>query len=632
MHKAILALLFLLTINQMTSIAQMLSSDKKAIKQYEAAAVQLRSNKLDLAAQHLENAVDIDPTFVTAQQQLADIYRKQEKYALAIPHYEAVIQQNPTLTPLSYFGLGESRLFEGDYQHAQQPLEHYLQSSNITKKSKSLVQKYLADIHFALNNQQAASPTPLLPLGPTVNTPNDEYFPQLTAGNLHIIFTRKVENQENFYESYWENENWTEAKQLDGAINSTTFNEGAHCISPDGKYLFFTGCNRPNGLGSCDIYVSKKENNQWSTPHNLGAPVNSKGWEAQPSISADGRTLFFVSNRSGGIGGYDIWKTQLQDDGTWGIPENLGPNINTPYDEGSPYLHPDNQTLYFSSNGWPGFGRKDLFVSKLDETSNWGLPTNLGKPINNHKDQLSMHVSMDGFTTHIASRSQRDDLDIFVIETPSQVRPKEVFYVEATIKDRNTNAPLSAQLRVTDINTGSIVFDDASDIEDGKIIATLPVGEEYALHVFKEGYLFFTQMHNLNSSIPDNSHIDTEIALQPIEIGATVHLENVYFDTDKTELLPKSKTDLMVLADFLKRNPSVEIELSGHTDNVGSKTHNLQLSEGRAKAVYRYLIEQQIAAKRISYVGYGDSKPIANNDSEQGKSQNRRTEVLIVKK
>src|SRR5699024_5057160 len=188
------------------------------------------------------------------------------------------------------------------------------------------------------------------------NTRNDEYFPKLTADNHTLIFTRKESNKENFYASIKEKDQWTEARILEGDINTESFNEGSHCISLDGKYLFFAGCNRPDGLVSCDIYMSKKEDGRWSAPHKLASPVNTSGWESQPAISADGRTLYFVSTRPGGYGGADIWKSELKNNGNWSEPENLGASINTPYDESSPYIHGDNKTLYFASDGWPGFG------------------------------------------------------------------------------------------------------------------------------------------------------------------------------------------------------------------------------------------------------------------------------------
>src|SRR5690606_7172178 len=262
----------------------------------------------------------------------------------------------------------------------------------------------LADCDFALHHNEIA-PIQLRRLPATINSANNEYFPKLTADNATIIFTRKENNQENFYESkLTEDGKWSEAIKLTGAINSSTFNEGAHCISPDGKYLFFTGCNRPNGLGSCDIYISKRENGVWTEPMNLGAPINTPGWEAQPAISADGRTLYFVSNRAGGMGGNDIWKSELDRNGLWKEPVNLGKNINTPYDESAPYIHADNKTLYFSSNGWPGYGGQDLYMSKMDSSGRWTAPVNLGKPINASYNQTAVHVSMNGAMGYFSSQ------------------------------------------------------------------------------------------------------------------------------------------------------------------------------------------------------------------------------------
>src|SRR5690606_30632465 len=240
---------------------------------------------------------------------------------------------------------------------------------------------------------------------------------------------------------------------LQGDINSELYNEGAHCISPDGKYLFFTGCNRPDGRGSCDIYVSRREGDRWGAPHNIGAPVNSGGWEAQPALAADGRTLYFVSNRRGGQGGYDIWKSELQGNGQWGTPTNLGPSVNTRYDESSPYIHADNRTLYFASNGWPGFGDKDIFKSELDNNGNWQTPTNLGYPINDHHEQSALSVSMNGQQAFFSTR--RADavggLDIYSFELPQQIRPNPVAYLKGRIVDAESKSPIQANVTVTDI-------------------------------------------------------------------------------------------------------------------------------------------------------------------------------------
>ncbi len=627
----IISLLCLMGVFLPPALAQKKSNNKKAQQHYENSLKSLQTNQYGAAIASLQKAITEDSSFATAYQQLGDIYRTQRLFDKAIPNYDRVLQLDPSLTPLTRFGLGEALLHTGSYSKAIPYLEQY-SNGNIPEKSKRLVDKYLADCRFALGHPQTAS-LELVRLPATINTSNDEYFPKLTADQHTIIFTRKENNQENFYESHLTaQDDWSEAQKLSGEVNSENFNEGAHCISPDGKYLFFTGCNRPSGYGSCDIYVSKKENGKWSVPTNLGAPVNTKGWEAQPAISADGRTLYFVSNRAGGIGGNDIWKSELGPDGKWKPPVNLGKNINTLYDESAPYIHADNKTLYFSSNGWPGYGGQDLFLSKLDSTGQWAIPNNLGKPINDRYHQTAIHVSMNGeigfFSTQDSTTRQ---LDIYEFKLPQNAKPAPVAYIAGTVLDADSKQPLMAKVSVTDTDNQSIVFEDQSDYQDGQFIATLPIGKNYAVHVQSHGYLFYSEQYDLTDTLLADEKFTTKILLAHIKTGNTIQLNNIYFDTNKHDLLPASKSDLHLLLDFLKTNPTVIVEVGGHTDNTGSKELNKSLSEKRAQSVTRYLLQNGIEKRRITSKGYGDQQPIADNETPEGKQLNRRTEIKIIR-
>lgn len=605
------------------------SPNKRAQAAYVEAGKALRLNKLNEANAQLLIAITHDPNFATAHQQLGDIFRKQQRYEKAITHYQRVLEIDPSLTSLTYFALGESLLFTGNYQEAIQTLTAYRQQTTLSDNSQKLTDKYLADCRYALQHRLGEK-TILHRLAGTINTVADEYFPKLTADNQTIIFTRKTDNQENFYESMLGQTGWTEAQMLVGAINSKDFNEGAHCISPDGKYLFFTGCNWPNGLGSCDIYVSKRENGSWSTPRNLGAPINGKGWEAQPAISADGKTLYFVSNRPGGIGGYDIYRTTLQENGQWSIPQNLGAQINTAFDEAAPYIHADGKTLYFASNGWPGFGQKDIFTSQLDSNQQWSTPVNLGSGINNFRDQTSIHVSMNGQTGHLSSQDSVGNLDIYSFQLNETQRPAPVAYVAGTILDAADARPLGARIDVLNTHTGEIVFQDQSDPTDGSFLATLPIGHNYAFQIQRQGYLFTSTQYALNDPQFTEERFETAIRLKAIAKGAVSTLNNIYFAVNKYDVLPESAADLNLLAHFLQLNPKLHIEIAGHTDNTGNPQKNLLLSAQRAAAVKEYLLKQGIAPHRIATRGYGATAPLASNETEQGRRLNRRTDFTIT--
>lgn len=616
-------------------------STTSPIKQAQNAYVQgqsyLSNNQSDKAIIEFKRATELDTNFLAAFQQLGDIYRKIGNYSEATLNYNIILKADPDFYPLTYYYLAESELNTGDYQNALKHFEKYLTIDGISTSSKEKSEKYIIDCKFSL--EAIKNPVPFLAknLGSEINTSEDEYLPAITADEETIIFTRQSNKNEDFYISKKSNNQWNKASYLSNKINTPDYNEGAHNISPDGKYLFFTACNRPDSFGRCDIYLSKKENGEWSEPFNLGEPINTSAWESQPSISADGKTLYFVSTRNGGLGGYDIWSAELSDDGTWTEPQNLGPNINTKYDETSPFIHPDNESLYFSSNGWPGLGNKDLFLSKRintnNQSGNWAKPQNLGYPINTFNEESGLNVSHNGNKAFFSSKKQGGfgKLDIYSFELPQHIKPEHVSYVKGKVFSKVNKEYLSAHILIKDLITGKTVFDDFSENLDGEFLASLVHGKNYALTAEKEGYLFYSHNFLLDNKIR-NEPFNLEIQLQEIEIGNLVVLNNIFFDSNKFDLLPESMIELEQLTQFLKMNPKVSVEIGGHTDNVGDDSSNLTLSKNRAKTVFDYLINHHIAANRLSFKGYGESQAIADNNTEEGRKLNRRTEFKITQK
>lgn len=634
MRKSLPILLVCGVLCHLSGYAQTHSNSRRAQQVFEKATNQLKNHQYDLAIASLESAIVLDTGFAAAHQQLGDIYRRQQDYRKAISHYARVIQLDSALTALTWFGLGESLLLVGRYQEALPPLQRYLVTPGLGIAGRRLTNTYIADCKFSIAAlKQPVTFAPRNP-GPAINSQYDEYFPKLTADHRTIIFTRKADNRENFYESAQDSSGeWQTALLLKGDINSTLYNEGAHCISPDGKYLFFTGCNRPEGLGSCDIYVSRREDDRWGKPYNLGPPINTSGWEAQPSLSADGRSLYFVSNRNGGQGGYDIWKSALQGNGQWGVAVNLGAAVNTPYDESSPYIHADNRTLYFASNGWPGFGDKDIFKSEVDSAGNWQPPINLGYPINDYREQSALSVSMNGKQAFFSTRRPDDalgGLDIYSFDLPHAVQPNPVAYLKGIIVDAESETPIQAKVMVTDIADNRVLYDEQADYEDGTFLAPLPFGKTYALHIKQPGYLFFSENYPLDDSTKINDAYEIRIALLRVKAGSSETLKNIFFEIDQYTLLPQSKSDLDNLIEFLNLNNQIQVEIGGHTDNTGVESHNQTLSEKRAKAVHDYLLHAGVAASRLSFKGYGQSQPVASNDTEEGRQHNRRTDFKII--
>ncbi|MDP3469965.1 MAG: OmpA family protein [Daejeonella sp.] len=616
---------------------QISSPIKQAQKYYNQANQYLGYKLYDKAINELNQAINLDKNFTAAYQQLGDIYRKSGNYNKALNSYKKVIEIDPEFLPLTYFGIAESELNTGNYDDAHEHFKKYLSYPGLSSESKQRTAKYITDCLFSI--EAIKNPVSFKPvnLGPGINSKEEEYLPVITADEKMIIFTRQSNRNEDFFKSIKRDSLWTTAEYLSKEINTYNYNEGAQCISPDGNYLFFTGCNRPDGLGRCDIYISRWEGNGWSKPFNIGAPVNTPGWESQPSISADGRTLYFVSTRNGGYGGYDIWKSDLNHDGSWGLPVNLGPEINTLYDEQSPFIHTDDESLYFSSNGWPGLGNKDLFLSrkvfKDDVQTGWQKPQNLGYPINTFGEESGLSISSNGKLAFFSTNQKGGfgGLDIYSFELPEAMRPNIVTYVKGLVFDKNTKEILDAKVEIINLKDGKAIFDDIADPETGEFLATMMAGKSFGLNVSKEGYLFYSENFTPNLNMINKPFI-IEIPLQKIEIGGLVILNNIFFESGKFNLLPESKTELQQLIRFMKDNPSVSIEIGGHTDDIGDEKSNLELSENRAQTVYNYLVSNHVSATKISYKGYGEALPINDNSNEDNRQNNRRTEFKIIRK
>lgn len=606
------------------------TTNRQALKYFSLANQNLDDNLYDEAINQLQKAIAADEKFAEAHMQLADIYRRLHQHALAIAQYQKVIELDPGFNRPVYLKIGDEEINEAFYEKALLHLQKYLTYPDIPAQSRLSAEKLVADCKFSI--LAIANPVPFKPvnIGPEINTADDEYLPVTTADESTLIFTRKFNNNEDFYKSIKVGEKWQDAVYLSDLINTPEYNEGAQSISQDGKFLFFTGCNRPDGLGRCDIYVAQKTGDDWGRPFDLSAPVNTPGWEAQPSISADGRTLYFVSNRDGGYGGYDIWKSTLTDKG-WGGPENLGPNINTALDEQSPFIHADDSTLYFCSNGWPGLGGKDLFVSRMGRDGKWQKPENLGYPINSSGDESGLSVTADG-TRAFFSSNKLDGVggyDIYTFELPPGARPHSVTYVKGIVTDAKTNAPLEAAVEIIDLQKNLPVYQEYSSASQGDFLATIITGKNYGLNISKPGYLFFSE--NFSPAGNDTKNpFNISVALEPIELGTKVVLNNIFFDTNQYNLQPESVAELEKLIEFLKVNPALHIEISGHTDDAGNDQLNQILSQNRAKAVYEYLTAHEIDAARLIYAGYGKTQPIAPNTTDAGRKKNRRTEFKII--
>ncbi len=615
---------------------------KKAEKLFGLAADAYNLRDYDKAKKSLNKAVEEDPLFIEAYVLRGDIYSDERNYPDAITSYKKALEVNPDYSFTLYYIVANLELTYGRYSDAKTDYLKFLAYPSIPPEKREKATVNLALCEFGI--QAVSHPVPFDPvnLGDSINTQVDEYVNAITADEQALFFTRKLpknaqtidqnnEYEEDFFISKRKDSTWLRARNLGPPIN-THGNEGALCISPDGSYLFFAACNRSDGYGSCDLYWSKKTGNDWSIPENLGPQVNSKYWDSQPSFSSDGKTLYFASKRSGGKGSSDIWKSVLQPDGQWNDPVNLGDSINSKLEEMAPFIHPDDQTLYFSSHGHPGMGGLDLYYSRKNPDGNWGKPVNMGYPINTYADEITLIVNPKGELAYISSDKfgGKGKQDVYSFKLYKEARPIQVTYLKGIVFNRETLQKLEARFELIDLETGKTVIESRSDPLTGEFLVSLPVSRNYALNVSKPGYLFYSDNFSLAGESSRLKPYVKDIPLQEVKVGQTVVLKNIFFDTDKFELKEESKIELGKLTELLVKNPKMHIELSGHTDNIGSADHNLTLSRNRAQAVYDYLVAKGISSDRLSYQGYGFNRPIDTNDTEQGRANNRRTEFKVI--
>ncbi|NJB87005.1 outer membrane protein OmpA-like peptidoglycan-associated protein [Lewinella marina] len=571
----------------------------------------------------------------------AEIGRGEKDYPKALAALERGIALEGPAASIAYRELAEVHAQMGNYTEALDAYESYLaalQRAGRSPDQLKAVEERVAEARVAA--ELAANPLAFTPepLGPGVNTPDHlEYFPSLSVDGQRMIFTRRVnKQQEDFYQSNrLPDGSWDRATPLDGV--NTPLNEGAQTITADGRYLVFTGCGRRDGAGSCDLYFSERQGDRWTEAQNMGATINTRASESQPSLSQDGRLLFFASNRAGGMGNDDIYVAGRNPDGSWSRPVNLGPSINTSGNDRYPFWAADNRTLYFTSTGRRGMGGADLFKTSVDENNMWEQPTNLGYPLNTAGEETNLFIALDGKTAFF-SKGVGDDIDIYTFEMPEKIRPAPATYVQVSVVDDQTDQPLVANVRLQTQDKKGLVSSSQTD-RHGCYLTVLPTGRDYGFTVEKEGYLFYSDRFELTGEHTVSEPFLLKIRLQPLleedvseaaEADGAIVLKNVFFETASDELLELSTEELDRLVALLNSQPQLGVEIAGHTDDVGSEAANQRLSERRAASVKTYLESQGIAPDRIRSVGYGESRPVAPNDTEAGRARNRRTTFRLL--
>lgn len=620
------------------------TKSKKAAELYTLADNYRVRGQYTQALDLLQQALEKDKQFTEAYFRLGQTYKSLKQHSKAVQSFEMglpLVKDDRSKRPF-WYELGEGYFLLGKYDEAVTMLNQYLQSEVPSVQNKARfdsAKKMVESADFAKKNKVLATQYQQRALSDTINCFALQYFPVLTADQQSLIYTRRLGNGNTDDEDIvisQKNEQgaWGPPISISTEINSE-LNEGTSAISADGRKLIFTSCIGRDGWGSCDLYESNKVGDRWSTPKNLGPNVNSPDWESQPSLSADGRTLYFVSDRRGGQGRRDIWISTLDAKGIWSRARNLGKEVNTVYDEISPFIHVNNQTLYFATNGLTGYGGYDIFYQERGSDGKWSKAVNIGGPINNHEDQFSLFITADGEKAYYSHESVDDKghsrSKLYEVRVPENQQPKKSSsYVRGLVRDKETKRALKASVELVDIDKDSIISFTQSDSISGEYLMVLTKGARYALYVNKEKYLFKSLNFDFQAETIQPRPVNIDIDLEKLKAGSVTVLNNIFFEFDKYELQPGSMAELDKVVRLLKENPNLRIEVGGHTDNVGSESYNVELSRKRAASVVTYLTDQKIPQKRVIFIGYGSSKPIAPNTSEMGQKLNRRIEFRVL--
>ena len=596
-------------------------------KELAEAVLMANGGQAETAISMIEDMIDKYPTWTAARKELSKIYYELGQKQKAVDQLEAMLAIDTSSQLPELYSLG--RIYEG-ISEPERALACYDALLKKNPADKALADRATAS-KLALEKKRdlwkSNDAIQLQPFDSDINTPNHEFLGRWMLDGQTMVFTRRVFSQEDiFFASFdsiaglWKIEEFT--------FNSPQ-NEGAHALSPDGNYLIFSSDNRQDGLGSSDLYLSFKQNGQWTRPTNMGPAFNNAAWDGQPCFGLDGLTLFYASARPGGMGGRDIWYVYQLSAGKWSNPINAGPAINSAGDDESPFVHYDGQTMYFMRNSKEGLGGYDLYITRKGIDGKWQKAENMGSPINTGADEGALTVHPNGKNAIITRMTEDAKNDLFEFELPEKFRSAPLQALTVTITDQGTAQPIRARIELFEIGeSDTIRFSQWAD-NDGKISAVTRRNVSYGLMVSADGYI----MYSANLEPDTSSRRELDIKMIPIANAQekVIVLQNIFFETGSAELLPTSDPELNKLLWTLRKNTEMKIEIRGHTDNEGDDKSNQVLSEARAKAVYQYLLGRGIDAGRLSYKGFGETQPIADNKTEKGRKQNRRTEFTINK-
>jgi len=559
-----------------------------------------------------------------------------------LEYFEKAYKLNKTIDKRILFYLGCGYQWNYKFEEAKKCYTDYMKTLK-DKKEEPEIRRLILQCKSGIEIMKDTVDVEIINLGENINTEFREYGPLITSDGSRLYFTSRRKgttgNQiaddgmyyEDIYESIHNSSGWAKARNIGAPLN-TKMHDAIVGLSPDGQTIYVYIDD--NGG---DIYVSTLKGSKWQKPKNISENINRESHESRACLSSDNRTLYFISGKnSKSIGGRDIFYSTRDRSGNWSKPINIGKPINSEYDECDVFIHPDGRTLYFSSNGHNTMGGYDIFKSVKDDSGNWSEPENLGYPINTPLDDVFFSITASGRNAYYTSvRPDGYGLhDIYELRFPTKEAKQNVpkvlvTLVKGTISDADNGSPLEADIEITDNSKNEVISTFKSNSSTGAYIVNLPSGKNYGLSVSRNGYLFHSENFNL-ADTADFQEFEIDVKLKKIQVGTTIILKNIFFDYNKSTLKPESYAELDRVAEILSKQPNLKIEISGHTDNQGSLKYNTDLSESRAKTVVDYLIGKGISENRLTYKGYAYEKPIATNDTEEGRSANRRVEFKIL--
>lgn len=600
------------------------------------------------AERYLEKAVRYDNNYAHGLYLLGDLMIKKKEFLKAEAIYARLLDVCPDYKAEVNYFLGILYIEGNKRQEGIRLLEKFLENPERDFGYDREVKAALKDARAKqslLANKVEFEPRTVQ----RISTQADEYLASISPDQQTMYFTRRSRKtirkdgpaaklrlvEEFSYSERQENGRFEVGSPMPSPFNQS-YNEGGPSITGDNTELYFTVCEDLDGYKNCDIYYSERDAyGYWTTPRSIGDHINTRdAWESQPSVSANGAVLYFTSNRSGGFGGLDLYRIKRQTDGSWSSPEVLPPNINTKKDEKTPFIHSDSRTLYFTSDGLPGMGGFDIFYSRAENDSMWMAPANIGVPINTPEDDLGLFVSLDGKTGYFASNSLRNGngWDLYAFDLPEQAAPQKVALITGKIESGTEGAEAlkESSVQIKNLRTRETV-DIAVDQQTGNFarVVSLESEQDYIVTLKKKGAAFNSRYVG-KENINEQGVTQTELKIEQLEVGKEYKLNDINFASNSYALDAVSKSVIDEFVIYLEENPDLKADIQGHTDNVGDAASNLTLSRQRAEAVYRYVLDQGISASRLSHHGYGEKRPIASNDTEAGRAQNRRTVFVIT--